>query len=585
MTSRPVEPPIEEAATLWGSDAMADALRETGVPFIALTPGASFRGLHDSLVNHLGNERPEMLLCLHEEHAVALAHGYAKVTERPMAVAVHSNVGLMHASMAVFNAYCDRVPLLILGADGPADAAKRRPWIDWLHTSPDIGSLVRDYVKWDDRPMSAQSAVMAILRANQITRSAPAAPVFVCLDIAGQEEPVSTRMPAMDRCEPFPSPQPPAPDLRRAVELLSRAERVVILVGRVGRDQDDWDARIQLAEKFGARVITHHKLGAAFPTGHSLHSGRPALSLSAENKALLRDADVILSLDWLDLGGTLEQVFGERSCAATVIHVSLEQQLFSGGNKLDFTLAPVDLFLACQPREAVAGILEHTDGPAPRRFEDAATAHTSATGSAAPTRVGPLTVTDLQIAVRKATNESRVSLLRVPFGWDFSEWPLTGPLDYIGGDGGGGIGAGPGMSVGSALALKDTGRLPIAILGDGDFLMGVTALWTAARYRIPMLVVVANNSSFYNDEIHQAKVAGRRDRPESNAHVGLRIEQPDPDLAGLARAQGWEAFGPVSSSADLETAIASALQVLANGGQAAIDVRVARGYGNPQTES
>ena len=149
-------PPIDELAAIerpvpagtnaagFGSDVAAEALRALDVPYIALNPGASYRGLHDSLVNHLGNARPQMLLCLHEEHAVAIAHGYAKVTGRAMAAAVHSNVGLFHATMAIFNAWCDRIPVIVIGATGPVDAAKRRPWIDWIHTARDQGAIVRD---------------------------------------------------------------------------------------------------------------------------------------------------------------------------------------------------------------------------------------------------------------------------------------------------------------------------------------------------------------------------------------------------------------------------------------------------------
>src|ERR1700749_3906385 len=136
----------------WWSDAFAEQLRRLDLPHLSLNPGASFRGLPDSVVNHLEGERPDLVLCLHEEHAVAVAHGYAKVTERPMAVALHTNVGLMHATMALFNAFCDRVPLLVLAASAPLDAARRRPWIEWIHTSADQGALIRPFVKWDDQP-------------------------------------------------------------------------------------------------------------------------------------------------------------------------------------------------------------------------------------------------------------------------------------------------------------------------------------------------------------------------------------------------------------------------------------------------
>src|SRR6202158_376711 len=171
-----------EPGDYWGSDVAALMLRELDLPYVALNPGASYRGLHDSLVNLLGNSNPQMLLCLHEEHAVAMAHGYAKVTGRPMGAIVHSNVGLMHATMAIFNAWCDRVPLFVLGATGPVDAAKRRPWIDWIHTARDQGAIVRDYTKWDDQPASPAAAREAIIRAHWIAHPAPVGPVYITLD-------------------------------------------------------------------------------------------------------------------------------------------------------------------------------------------------------------------------------------------------------------------------------------------------------------------------------------------------------------------------------------------------------------------
>ena len=159
-----------------------ELLRALDIPYIALTPGASFRGLHDSLVNYLGNTRPEMLLCVHEENAVALAHGYARVTGKPLAVALHANVGLMHATMAIFNAWCDRVPIVMLGGVGPLDAMKRRPWVDWIHTSRDLGALIRGYIKWDDLPGSVPAALESIVRAHRIAMTQPRGPTYVALD-------------------------------------------------------------------------------------------------------------------------------------------------------------------------------------------------------------------------------------------------------------------------------------------------------------------------------------------------------------------------------------------------------------------
>src|ERR1700740_2905430 len=220
---RPV--PSQPSARVWGSDAIAAMLRELDIPYVALNPGSSYRGLHDSIVNYLGNTRPRMLLCLHEESAVALAHGYAKVTERPLAVIVHANVGLMHATMAIFNAWCDRVPMLILGATGPWDAARRRPWIDWINTASDQGALIRDYTKWDNQPGSVPAAYEALLRAVQMANTPPRGPTYVNLDAALQEAKVGA-LPPLPEVSRFQAPAPVQPEaaaIAKAAQLLSNA--------------------------------------------------------------------------------------------------------------------------------------------------------------------------------------------------------------------------------------------------------------------------------------------------------------------------------------------------------------------------
>jgi len=316
----------------WASDAVAEMLRALDVPFIALTPGASYRGLHDSIVNHLGNERPEIVLCLHEEHAVAVAHGYAKVTGRPMAAALHANVGLMHAAMALFNAFCDRVPLIALGATGPLDAAKRRPWIDWIHTAADQAALVRPYVKWDDQPASAAAAIEALVHASVATRTYPSAPVYVCLDAALQESelPPGVALPDLARHRPPAPPDPARADVEAAVRVLADAERPVLLAGRAGRGEAEWSARVRLAERLGARVLTDLKAPAAFPSRHPLHAAAPGTFLTPSGAELIRWADAILALDWIDLGGTLSAAYGCDAPAARVISCSADHALHNG---------------------------------------------------------------------------------------------------------------------------------------------------------------------------------------------------------------------------------------------------------------
>src|SRR6187401_2395461 len=223
----------------FGSDVVAETLSALDIPYIALNPGASYRGLHDSIVNFLGNEQPQMLLCLHEEAAVAIAHGYAKVTGKAMAAAVHSNVGLFHATMAIFNAWCDRMPILILGATGPVDAMKRRPWIDWIHTAADQGAIIRNYSKWDDQPASAGAARESVLRAYWMSNTAPCGPTYINLDAEVQEGKLPAPLPPIDAKRYMPQVvQGPSADLvKKAADLLVNSKKPLILAGRLSRSE------------------------------------------------------------------------------------------------------------------------------------------------------------------------------------------------------------------------------------------------------------------------------------------------------------------------------------------------------------
>lgn len=553
---------------------MAEAVSRLGLTFVALTPGSSYRGLQDSFVNYLGNREPTIVLCLHEEHAVAVAHGYAKVAERPMAVALHSNVGLLHASMALYNAYCDRVPMVVLGGAGPLDAAKRRPWIDWIHTVEDQGALVRSFTRFDDQPASVEAAVEAIYRANLLTRTYPCAPTYICLDSPLQEEALPAPLELPDPAR-FAAPLPPAADpalVAEAARLLSSARRPVVLVGRVSRDQMAFEERVALAERLGACVLTDLKVGAGFPSGHRLQPVAPATFLPKAAKDLLVQADVILSLDWIDLGGTLAEIAGTGGPEARVISCSLDHVLHRGFTKDHFALAPVDLALAAHPDRCVTALIEELGPGAPNVSEH--WPGPSTRSSALNEVVDGISVRTLAGALDQALGSTPRCMIRLPLSWSGEDLRVTGPLDYLGQDGGGGVGSGPGMAVGAALALEGTGRLPVAVLGDGDFMMGSSALWTAAHYRLPLLVLVANNRSFSNDEIHQETVALARGRNVENRWIGQHIRDPDPDLAGLSSALGLVSHGPVKTVVDLPAVLEQAIAQVLGGATVVVDVHV-----------
>lgn len=564
---------------MFGSDIIAETLEALDLPYIALNPGASYRGLHDSLVNHLGNRAPQMLLCLHEEHAVALAHGYAKVTGRAMAVAVHANVGLMHATMAVFNAWCDRMPLLLLGATGSLDAAKRRPWIEWIHTARDQGSLVRGYTKWDDLPGSPAAARESLIRAMWLTESAPKAPVYVSLDVGIQEQALDTPLRPANPADFIPATQAGASDgqITELVRLIRGAQNPVILMGRVSRNPESWAQRVSLAEGIGARVLTDLKVGAAFPTDHPLHAGIPGIFADSASLKAVRQADLIISLDWVDLGGLQQAAFADARPSARVVQVSLDHTLHRGWS-MDYQALPVvDLHIQAEP-DLLVNSLNQALGFTPNGSLSPSITTAPSSPAESPSAPSRLSMSELARGLRKCLAGREASLTHLPLGWDGSLWPFHHPLDFLGSDGGGGVGAGPGLTVGAALALRGSSRIPLGICGDGDFLMGATALWTATHYRIPMICVVANNQSFFNDEVHQERVARTRGRAVGNKWIGQRIADPDVDIASLARAQGAVAYGPVETVQDLDRICADALRDFDQGRVVVIDARVASGY-------
>lgn len=564
-------PGMATAAT----DHVIDLLRALGYRYLPLTPGSSFRGLHDSVVNYGGNCDPQLLLCLHEEIAVSLAHGYAKAMGRPAAVAVHDLVGLMHASMAVYDAYADRVPLLIMGGSGPSDAARRRP-IDWTHSAHAQAELVRQFVKWDDEPATASNFAASLLRGHQIAASAPAGPVYIALDAALQEE--DTGPPPAAEIS-LHAPQPPLSADEEAADaaarLLAGARFPVVVGGRVGRDSRATGLLTALVEGLGAAYVDDAHV-VAFPTDHPQNAG---------DRSVISEADVVLAVDLPNVAGTMGWLrMRSPGTGPAVIDLSYgDLGLRSWAN----------VFSAPQPRtvqllaDPLRG-LQSLTGALPRHVRAAhrddvlarvrshvgALRQSRAARQAAAWDSSPISparlVGELWTAVRDL---EWLLVLRNTRSWPEGIWRFQGAGQYLGHSGGGGVGYGPGAMVGGALAARDRGQLGVAIVGDGDLLMASGALWTAAHYRIPMLVVVNDNQSFYNDDEHQARVARARGRPAENAWIGTAITDPSVDIAALARSYGCWAVGPVMEADKLAPALQHAVKEALGGAVAVVHVR------------
>ena len=571
----------------YGSDLMVEVLRDLGIKYIALNPGASYRGLHDSIVNFEPGKGPEIIMCTHEEIAVALANGYARATGEIMATGLHDIVGLQHACMAIFNAWCDRTPILNLGGGGPQSTTHRRS-TDWVHTALVQGNMVREFVKYDDQPNSVDAVPESFLRAYRIAMTEPKGPVYVCLDTDVQEQKISSPMIVPD-ARLFRAPAGPGPNpesLRRASQLLAEAQWPVIVAGEVGRNPKALPALLDLAEALGAPVIDADGR-YAFPSTHPLN-------LTTAREEALRNADVVLALDVPSLGVPLGPSVRERgnfapviSPSCKVIHITLldlERQSWVSDS---MWLLPVHVPMAADTAVTLPPLLEQvrerlkSNGSAGRQIQERrarieAIYHEARKQSQAwidkTWEEKPISQARLFGEINKRVQGQSWALVSAHGRRWREAIEVTEPLHGIGGGRGGGVGYGLPSSIGAALGHKGSGRLCVAILGDGDFLMTSNALWTAAKYQIPLLVVVLNNRSYYNDEEHQERMARWRQRRVENKGIGIRIEDPAPDLAAIARALSVDGFGPITEPDQLGPALDKAIEIVGDGKPAVVDV-------------
>lgn len=521
---------------MWGSDLIAAGLRQIGFTFTSLNPGASYRGLHDSMVNY-PEGKLDILTCLHDEHAVAVAHGWTKVMGQPALAMLHSNVGLLHATMAIYNAWVDRAPVVIIGAGGPRDSVRRRPWIEWIHSFQDQAQLVRPYTKWDDQPASSVAAVRSIAHGTFLAMEGPKGPVYICLDVLDQEEwldlPVSV---AEQVAQPaIRSPGLNTGQVGEIERVLREAQRPLVHFGRVSRNERDWATRIALVEALGARVVTDIRSAAAFPTDASAHVSHPGFGMDRAQQAAIGAADCILLFDPID-PATVLAACDPTLTADHIFLISRDHAAHRGFVKDGYALPSRATVLPVDPDTALRDLIQVFGGES-REFWDIPDA-SQGPGPDAQSLAAPVAYARIAQALKDLRQLFPITLAKLPLSWSGDLIPFHHPLDYLGRDGGEGLASGPGLAVGIALALKGSGRLPVMILGDGDYAMGASALWTAANKNLPLLVLIAANGVYGNDVVHQARVAQDRQRPLENIWVGQCLDDPSLRITDIARGHG-----------------------------------------------
>ena len=569
-----------------GSDFMVDILKDLEFDYVTTNPGSSFRGIHESIINYGGNQAPELIEANHEEIATAMAHGYYKVTGKPLVMLAHGTVGLQHAAMAVYNAWCDRSPMVIL-AGNHLDVTHRRPGVEWSHSAQDCVRVVRDYIKWDDNPTSLQHFAESMARAYKIAMTPPMGPVAVVLDGHLQEAEIGAQPPVMPAMTPTQPPNGDDAAVEEAARWLVEAENPVIVVDLMSHNQEGMDRLVALAEALQAPVVNQYGR-TNFPNNHHLAQGAGAVA----------QADVILGLELYDTWGTINSLRDrvhkdtQRKARpdARVIDIGVKD-LFTRSNYQSFQrYFAADLSIAGDAQATLPALTEAVRS-AMSRSRRSSNGEREERWQAAHLRAREQS----RDAARYAWDASPVSTARLyaelwnvvkdrdwalvsddgqQSRWARRLWPMDKHYQWIGRSGGAGLGYGAPSALGAALAHRPEGRLAINVQRDGDMMYVPGTFWTAAHHGIPMLTVTHDNQGYHQEFMHLQRMAARRQRGvDGSSWIGNELRNPGIDLAKIVEGMGVWSEGPITAPNEVGPAIARALQVVDSGEPAFVHVR------------
>jgi acetolactate synthase I/II/III large subunit len=594
-TGTPAVPVTSRIGGIPGSDFMVDVIKTLDIKYLPANCASSYRAIHESLINYGGNRQPEFLSCMHEESAVAMAHGYFKIAGKPLMSLCHGTVGLQHATMAIYNAWCDRVPVIVVGGND-LDAAHRPPGVPTFHAAQDINALVRDFTKWDDTPVSLEHFAQSFVRAYKIAMTPPYGPVMISLDAGLQQEPVKEHgggKPAIPRYVPVAPPQGDSGAVKEAARLLAGAQNPLIVADRAARTANGVTLLLQLAELLQARVID---AGGRmnFPKTHHLSAPPSAIG----------SGDVILGLELSDFWGMVNSYTdngmnggigtnGTRIKNGTKLISISSVELNTKANYQDFQrFLTIDVPMAGDAEATLPALIEAVRAAIPKekkaaiekRGEAAKKAH--AEGKARTREAAALAWDASPVSTARLCMETYNAVKHLDWSlvasegnvsnWPNRLWPMEKHHHWIGRSGGYGVGYGAPASVGAALANRDAGRFSVSIQSDGDLMYAPGVLWTAARHKIPLLAVMHNNRAWHQEVMHVQRLSNFRNRVANLGGdlgpVGTSIQNPDIEYHKLAESMGWWAKGPIKDPAQLGPALREAVKVVQAGQPALLNV-------------
>ncbi len=570
-----IRPPAVEVRKITrpGSDLMVQTLKDLGIEYAAANPGSSFEGFQESVINYGNppNVMPEWITALHEESAVTMAHGYAKAEGKPMLAALHGTIGIQHAAMSIYQAYYDRVPVVMVAGND----------VDFIpaHTAIDMAGMVRSFTKWDAQPDTVEDALVAIQRAYNEAITPPMGPTLVVLSSEIQKlNSPNVQIPT------YKPPQMPTIDTTTAGEIaksLLAAQNPRIAVGRM-RTPEGVKRSIELAELVGACTSTEAMRGPmSFPQRHplcgpgadtnydytlGLEAPGAQVSINGPGLAKVAEARDVTHIDFKGVRTPANFGRGEREKSAMPIQADAEASLPLIIDEVKRQLTPDQK----------------------TRIQDRSSKHARANHDAH--------VAALEVAVERARagwNGSPISTARVyaelwPLimnedwclsspsnfsgGHNVQLWEHNKPYSYLGGQGAGGMGYGAPASMGAGLAAKARNRIVINVQTDGDMNYAPGVLWTAVHHKLPVLSVMHNNRAWHQEYMFIQYMAGVRGRGAERAIIGNTLRDPFIDYTKMAAGYGMAGEGPISDPTKLSAALRRGIASVKRGEPYMIDV-------------
>ena len=546
-----------------GSDHMVDVMKSLGFEYIAWNPHSDSMFLQESIINYGGNVKPELITCLHEEAAVAMGHGYFKIEGKPMATCMYSSLGLQHAAMAVYSAWCDQAPVYLLLGNSLENPNS--------HSSQDPAVMVRDFTKWDEQPISLRQFTPSAIRAYAVMMTPPLGPVLVTIDRRVQQEMIkkgmSLSIPKLSQNIP---PQAASATVRDIARMLVDAEFPVLVAERAARTAAGLGYMVELAELLQAAVVDDIQR-MNFPSRHPLN----------QDSSVLKNADLVLVLE--------HPRFSRNSLKPGAKLITISAGDLSGrSNFWNFArYQETDMAVAADAEATLPPLIEEVKrlitGDKKRAFEmrgaklaDAHQKNKEAGLSAAAYGWDSSPISTARLAAElwaqiKTKDWSLVSPSNSLNGWAQRLWNFEKYYQHIGESGAVAQGYAAPASVGAALANRKYGRLSVSMQSDGDLMYVPHVFWTAAHHKIPMLVVMFNNRGYVREIMESQAVAGERGRDISRCHIGTMFDNPFIDYAKLAQSMGWYAEGPITDPKQVAPAIKRALAVVERGEPALLD--------------